>query len=418
MGESSKNVHIIGAGLSGLAAAYELEKANIGYHLYEAADHPGGRVWTDEKDGFLLDRGFQVFLSSYPTARVSFRYEKLHLKPFQSGALVWNGKKLLPFYNALQHVEKAVSTLTSPLATLRDKLLVLKLLMHCARSKTVTPDTEGRSTLTFLKQFGFSDTIINSFFKPFFQGVFLEPDLKTDAGYFRFLYNRFSSGKACLPANGMRALPKELASRLQPDAITYHKALRQIESDSLLFEDGSTVPFQSLIVATDRGTARSLLPEAFSDNEQTTHNAYTLYFSFQGLPPVKERVLTLNSSGKGLINTICFPSQLAPSYAPQGHSLCSVGLHPSVMNDSESGLSVKDRAQQELAEIFGDEAKEWTFLAEYHIPHALPRYILGGETFCLPPHMRLAGDYTTHPSIEGALLSGKNAAGYFIKQFS
>lgn len=39
--------------------------------LLEASDGVGGRVRTDKVDGFLLDRGFQIFLTSYPEAKAS-----------------------------------------------------------------------------------------------------------------------------------------------------------------------------------------------------------------------------------------------------------------------------------------------------------------------------------------------------------
>lgn len=48
----------------------------------------GGRVRTDKVNGFLLDRGFQIFLTSYPEARAALDYDALQLKPFYAGALV------------------------------------------------------------------------------------------------------------------------------------------------------------------------------------------------------------------------------------------------------------------------------------------------------------------------------------------
>ena len=44
--ESSRRVLVLGAGLAGLAAAYELKKAGIGVTVLEARAHPGGRVLT------------------------------------------------------------------------------------------------------------------------------------------------------------------------------------------------------------------------------------------------------------------------------------------------------------------------------------------------------------------------------------
>lgn len=60
--------------------------------VLEAGDGVGGRVRTDRVDGFLLDRGFQIFLTSYPEAQEALDYAALDLRPFYAGALVrWSG---------------------------------------------------------------------------------------------------------------------------------------------------------------------------------------------------------------------------------------------------------------------------------------------------------------------------------------
>ena len=45
-GRSSASVLILGAGIAGLTAAYELEKAGYHCQILEARDRPGGRNWT------------------------------------------------------------------------------------------------------------------------------------------------------------------------------------------------------------------------------------------------------------------------------------------------------------------------------------------------------------------------------------
>ena len=87
----TKKVIIIGSGMSGLASAKELMKSGCNdFLMVDSADGPGGRVRTDVVDGYLLDRGFQVFIDSYPEAKSLFDgdFSELKLKAFWPGALV------------------------------------------------------------------------------------------------------------------------------------------------------------------------------------------------------------------------------------------------------------------------------------------------------------------------------------------
>jgi hypothetical protein len=83
------DVVVVGAGIAGLNAADQLTKAGLRPLVLEAGDGVGGRVRTDRVDGFLLDRGFQIFLTGYPEAQRVLDYEALQLQPFYAGALVW-----------------------------------------------------------------------------------------------------------------------------------------------------------------------------------------------------------------------------------------------------------------------------------------------------------------------------------------
>ena len=57
-------VVVVGAGMSGLTCALHLQERGHVVVLLEAEDGVGGRVRTDDVDGFKLDRGFQVLLAA------------------------------------------------------------------------------------------------------------------------------------------------------------------------------------------------------------------------------------------------------------------------------------------------------------------------------------------------------------------
>ena len=82
-------VVVIGAGLAGLAAARVLQNAGRQVTVLEASDGVGGRVRTDVVDGFVLDRGFQIVLTSYPELHRQLDVPALRLERFDPGALLW-----------------------------------------------------------------------------------------------------------------------------------------------------------------------------------------------------------------------------------------------------------------------------------------------------------------------------------------
>mgnify|MGYP000906850154 CR=1 FL=1 len=67
---ANHEVIIIGAGIAGLTCAKYLNDYGIESFVLEASDGVGGRVRTDEVEGFLLDRGFQILLTEYPERNV------------------------------------------------------------------------------------------------------------------------------------------------------------------------------------------------------------------------------------------------------------------------------------------------------------------------------------------------------------
>ncbi len=88
---SEKKVIVVGAGLAGLSCARRLHEAGRPVLVLEADERIGGRVKTDDVQGFQLDHGFQVLLTAYPEVQRQLDLPALDVRPFASGALIWCG---------------------------------------------------------------------------------------------------------------------------------------------------------------------------------------------------------------------------------------------------------------------------------------------------------------------------------------
>ena len=63
------NITIVGAGISGLSAAFELQKSGFEVTILEGSERLGGKILTSEIEGFNIDAGPDSFLTRDPEMR-------------------------------------------------------------------------------------------------------------------------------------------------------------------------------------------------------------------------------------------------------------------------------------------------------------------------------------------------------------
>lgn len=402
------DVLIIGAGLAGLCCARKLQQHGIRFMLLEATEGMGGRIRTDLVEGFRLDRGFQVFLSNYPEAKLVLDYDALQLKPFLPGALVRHGGGFHQLVDPWRRPFAALGSLFSPIGSLADKLRVARLRSRSLRG-TIEEIFQDReiTTLQALQENGISPNMIERFFRPFLGGIFLDSTLQTSSRMFDFVFRMFSTGSACLPAEGMEAIPRQLASTLPSESIRYGARVVHLQPGSVRLETGEELTARKLVVAVEGETAARLLGGSISSSGQ---GVTCLYFA-SGKPPVQQPMLVLNGEGRGPINNLCVPTQVTPSYGPDKESLVSVTVL-GIQNDDET---LRTKVQQQLAEWYGPGVQHWRHLRTYRIPYALPCQT--PPSLAVPerpvrwqPGIYVCGDHRDNASIQGAMVSGRRAA--------
>ena len=414
-------VLIVGAGLSGLTCALRLHQAGIPVHIIEASDGVGGRVRTDQVDGFLLDRGFQVYLSAYPQAGELLDLEALELQAFEPGAIVYDGKGLKRVMDVFRRPRYLIGSALSSIGSLADKMRVALLRFQTlGSSEEEIRDHKDQSTESFLREFGFSEKMINGFFRCFYGGIFLETELRTSSRMFEFTFKMFSQGSATLPARGMGSIPLQLARRLPAETIRINSPATSVTCSSVTLANGSVLQGSHVVLATQASQTSEFIP-SFSSHAPQWRSVTNVYYAADK-SPLKEAIIALNGSSKGLVNNVCVPSDVSPLYAPEGKSLISVsllGLH----RDEHIPTEVK----KELAAWFGEQVDGWQHLRTDIIKHALPEQApeedqqndteadTGNHTeapkgFLKIDDIMICGDHTTSASIEGAIISGNQTA--------
>src|ERR1700753_1750945 len=122
--QSEAPVIVVGAGGAGLACALDLMAAGVPVQVLEGSDAVGGRMRTDERDGFRLDRGFQVFNTAYPQVKRRLNLRALQLRPFTAGALLQTGDRRLRFSDPTRQPSGVVDLLSGRLGGPADVLAV------------------------------------------------------------------------------------------------------------------------------------------------------------------------------------------------------------------------------------------------------------------------------------------------------
>lgn len=230
---------------------------------------------------------------------------------------------------------------------------------------------------------------IESFFRPFFGGIFLERDLQTSSHMAEFVFRMMATGDTALPAEGMGAISRQLAAGV---AVKLNTRAVAIQGRSVQLESGERLDARAIVVATEGPEAARLtgLPVRGS------RGVSSIYFAADH-PPIDEPLLVLNGES-GPVNNLCVLSNVATTYAPPGAALISAA----VLGTNPDTVAVREQ----LASWFGPQVHRWPHLRTYRIAHAQPepppRHFPAGWHVC--------GDHTESSSIQGALLSGRRIA--------
>lgn len=405
MEKQNYKIYIIGAGVSGLIAAKVLEDNGFSPVMIEATDRVGGRVKTDIVENYQLDHGFQVLLTAYPAAQKFLNFKNLKLQEFLPGATIFNKGIQKTLGDPLRAISLLIPTLFSGIGTFSDKYKILKL--NFALKKATLEEIFAKPEITtynYLRDFGFSQDMINNFFKPFFSGIFLESELETSSRMFEFVYKMFGEGLATVPKEGIEAIPKQIKANLKQTTFLFNSKVKEVGEHKIFLENGSELASDYTIIAAD--SSKFLKDD--QDKLLDWKSCDTLYFETK-TRVISKPLIGLISDKNALINNIFYATSLETK-SSVSNELLSVTV---VKQHGLTSEALQKQVENELKKFCGIE--NLRFLKHYSIPKALPKLqnlkyknstaeIKRGKT------LFLAGDILLNGSLNAAMLSGERAA--------
>lgn len=411
-GDADTDVVVVGAGLAGLRCATALRQAGYDVRVLEAADAPGGRVRTDEVDGFRADRGFQLLNPAYPAVERWVDVDALGLQPFGAGVAARTDTGLVVLGHPLREPGLLPRTGLAGLTRPRELLALARWarpLLVPRRGRSLTRVLDGRPDADLgaaLDRAGL-DGLLRTVLERFFAGVLLEDRQATSERYALLLTRMFARGVPALPRNGMQALPDQLAATLD-DRLTLDTPVEAVTPRNgrvSVTAAGRTTTARAVVLAVGPVEAGRLIDL----DVPATKGVVTTWWEADELP-TDSTLLHVDGRARagGPVTNCAVISRVAPSYAPPGRHL----VQASALLDATRSPSEAD-VRRHAGQLLGCRTDGWRELVRHEVPHALPAQpapYSARRPVDMGAGLFVCGDHRDTGSIQGALVSGQRAA--------
>ncbi|MFA6006612.1 MAG: NAD(P)/FAD-dependent oxidoreductase [Candidatus Paceibacterota bacterium] len=444
--QSPKKIAVVGAGIAGLVAAYELQKAGHNVTVFESSSVVGGRIQTEIINGFIFDSGADFFVN---------RYDLLHAYATELG-IAWvatqkNSKHRIiregiPYYIDLSGPFDLLFNfkLLSLGARLRFLLwgLHLKLIrspLNFFHLSEVGLELQSISASAYLRE-KISPEVADYVADPF-TGImqFHRVDEISAAALFSLMKMMTESGgfHTTYTDGGIASIPKAIASKLKVLTNTEIASVSPKDSGVEIIRDNTSELFDIVIVATTGNVAKNIIknvPASVVAMFENLTYAETMVVTFD-IP------VNLFPDGTHLTYVPFVENEMISGYDNQirksaklennGRSILNVYLHETAAEQSngkpdnevyESVLAELQKVCPEVRAHISDikplALKYWPQAMPKFRHDYLPRVVKFEEEGQGVNNIYLAGDYMNSPWTEGAARSGKRVAEMIRKRFS
>lgn len=436
---TSRSALVVGAGIAGLTAAYRLSRLGVDVTVLEASGRVGGRMSTDRRDGYLIDRGAQFLSDGYSV--IGDLISELGLGQHLTRVGGWTGTVR---DGAVRRTNAAYpwSVATGGLLSWRDTFRMARASVSLVRATRHLPLSDY-SKWHMLDDADAAEWIAASFgtdaleyvFEPMLEGFYFQAPEQMSRAWPAVMWSFGARRKGVIAlADGMGSLPEALGQKVKVCMATPAEAIDTAGSGVRVQTPAGTLQADHLVVATTASVARRLYAPGCDVEERLLRTAYSasMNISFAVPKGISTARVPRNLYGvliprreRLVIAAIGLESHKGQRYVPQGE-LLNVMLSGSagrrLMQASEG--QVLAEVLPELQRYFPDIDRRIEFAHLSRWAEAEPRSPVGRSRDLQQyrqlwhPGMKviLAGDYMGIPCTEGAAESGNWAATALVER--
>jgi phytoene dehydrogenase-like protein len=399
------DVIVVGAGIAGLTAAAQLTETGISVLVVEASTRIGGRAGTEEVSGFIVDRGFHLVSTLEHGDN-----HKLDLGCFAPGVELRLDGKHLRFGDLRPGRPGDRGTLRTPLGSPADRVRQAAWLngVGAASPQALLAGPE-RSTAELIAELGLSRRVVEGFLGPYLAAFTGESDFSLSARAAELSLRQLVGGRWCLPAEGIAALPRQLADLLPDGALRLATEVLAVQANGVVTAD-EVLRSAAVVVATDPATAVELLPGLHEPQLRAVTTLHHVAELARPGSPAREPAVLVDCDPHSPISRTAAVSQAAPARSPDHRTLISTNVLGH-LGTRPAELEAQVRAR--LGELYSADSSGWECLAVQHFPHAAPA-MTAPHNFRRPVRLLhglyVCGDHRGAAGIDGAIESGRRAA--------